>query len=466
MGVFGSVFGHTVTQNLPVLAAQAVTAPNAITPAFYLNVGPPAYVFPTTPSNGLLPVPGYSVSAKARPNPLQFPTLDAWNLAVQRALTPTLSLTVAYVGNKGTHTLADGDGNSTNPNEATVSLPAQYSITGQTLTYNPAAPSAPPFPNNQTSNSRYLERYYAGSLPACRDPNYISLANLQAIDGDTNLTPGMCGWTNSIQYNGDDQNTEYDAMQATLSERYHKGLSFNLNYVWASAFDENSDYYTWSHSISHMRDSNVRRQQLIGYGSYDLPFGKGKQFLGNAHGVTDVLVNGWQVSDATNWAGGLPFQITYSECGTAVPNGPCDPDIVSGAHFKTHLSAFTPTTGGVGVRTFYQAYQLPCGAANGGITGVFTCPGLDTFGNVAQNTGVGPRFFGTDMAITKQFPLWRERVSGRFRMDAFNVFNHIASGNPSGNIEGTGTITSGGQGYGQSQDFGPRQLEFSLRVDF
>jgi hypothetical protein len=465
MGVFGSIFGHTVTQNLPVLANQSVPNPNAITPAFDLNVGPPAYVFPSTPSNGLLPNPGYSVDSKVRPNPLQFPTLDAWNLAVQRALTPTLSLTVAYVGNKGTHTLADGDGNSTNPNEATVSLPAQYSITGQPLTFNSAVPAGS-IVNNQTSTYKYLTRYYGGSLPACRDPNYISLAGLQAIDGDPLLTSGMCGWTSGIQYNGDDQNTEYDAMQVTLSERYHKGLSFNLNYVWASAFDENSDYYTWSHSVSHMRDSNVRRQQLIGYGSYDLPFGKGKQFLSGAHGVTDVLVGGWQLSDATNWAGGLPFTLTYNECGSAVINGPCDPSFAPGAHFKTHLSAFTPTSGGVGTRTYYQAYQLPCGSANGGITGVFTCPGLDNFGNAGQNTVLGPRFFGTDMAITKQFPLWKERVSGRFRMDAFNVFNHIASGNPSGNVESTGTITSGGQGYGQSQDFGPRQLEFSLRVEF
>jgi hypothetical protein len=481
MGVFGSTFGHTVTQNIPVLAYQSISNPSPTTPAFDLNVGPPAYVFPTTPSNGLLPNPGYGLNSKARPNPMQFPTLDAWNLAVQRALTPTLSLTVAYVGNKGTHTLADGDGNSTNPNEATVSLPAQYSITGQPLTFNPNGASAPvagSFPNNQTNNSRYLTRYYGGSLPACRDPNYAAGfpngdTTIAQVDGDPNLTPGMCGWTSGIQYNGDDQNTEYDAMQVTLSERYHKGLSFNANYVWASAFDEASDYYTWSHSITHMRDSNVRRQQLIGYGSYDLPFGRGKQFLGGAHGVTNVLVGGWQLSDVTNWAGGLPFTLTYGECGSAVNNGPCDPSIVPGAHFKTHLTAFLPNPAtGVGTRSFYQPYVLPCSASGDvGTAGVFTCPGVDTFGNVGQNTATGPRFFGTDMAITKQFPLWRERVSGKFRMDAFNVFNHIASGNPSGSLEGTtltsvGTITSGGQGYGQSQDFGPRQLEFSLRVEF
>ena len=57
---------------------------------------------------------------------------------MQRSLTPTLCLTVAYVGNKGTHTLGDGDSNGTNPNEAAVNLPAQYSVNGQALHYDPS----------------------------------------------------------------------------------------------------------------------------------------------------------------------------------------------------------------------------------------------------------------------------------------------------------------------------------------
>jgi hypothetical protein len=494
MGVFGSIFGHTVTQNIPVLAYQSIYAPNATTPAFTLSAGPPAYVFPKTPSNGLLPDPGYSIDSKTRPNPLQFPTIDAWNLAVQRALTPTMSLTVSYVGNKGTHTLADGDGNSTNPNEATIALPAQFSVTGQSLTYNPAAPSAPPFPNGQTSNSKYLTRYYGGSLPACRDLNYAAGfpagdTTIAQVDGDPSLQPGMCGWTAGIQDNGDNENTEYDSMQITLNQQYHNGLSFTSNYVWASAFDEASDYYTWSHTVAHMRDSNVRRQQLIGYGSYDLPFGHGKHFLTSANRTEDLIVGGWQVSDTSNWAGGLPFTLSYGECGTNVPNGPCQPSAIQGQHLKTSLKAFTPTGGG-GTRQFF-AQQIPCadyvvnpvtgtapctpGVASSGSltdpidvaagTGVFVNPGLDNFGNTGQNTMRGPRFFGTDMAITKQFSIW-EKVSGRFRMDAFNVFNHIAAGNPSGSVESVGTVTSGGQGYGQSFDFGPRQLDFSLRIEY
>ena len=167
-GVFGSIFGHTVTQNLPVLANQQINPTTNTGTAFNLADGPAAYVASPVPSNGLLPNPGYNIQSRARPNPLTFPTIDAWNLAIQRAITPTLSLTVAYVGNKGTHTLGDGDGNNTNPNEAAINLPAQFSVTGQALHYDPSGPSSPSaIPSGYSggvNNSNYLSRYYGGSL--------------------------------------------------------------------------------------------------------------------------------------------------------------------------------------------------------------------------------------------------------------------------------------------------------------
>ena len=42
LGVFGSLFGHTVTQNLPVLANQVLNRPNQFASVFNLAAGPPA----------------------------------------------------------------------------------------------------------------------------------------------------------------------------------------------------------------------------------------------------------------------------------------------------------------------------------------------------------------------------------------------------------------------------------------
>ena len=57
IGVFGSVFGHSVTQNLPVLAAQQLTAPGDQARVFTLAEGPPAPIFPTPDANGRFPLP-------------------------------------------------------------------------------------------------------------------------------------------------------------------------------------------------------------------------------------------------------------------------------------------------------------------------------------------------------------------------------------------------------------------------
>ena len=138
IGVFGSIFGHAATQNLPVLSKPADDQISGITGfAFSLAQGPAPQPAIVVPGNGLLPSPGYAVNSRSRPSPLRLPTLDAWNLSLQQSFTPTLSLTMAYVGNKGTHTLADGSGNNTNPNEAAIVLPTQYSVTGQQLHYDP-----------------------------------------------------------------------------------------------------------------------------------------------------------------------------------------------------------------------------------------------------------------------------------------------------------------------------------------
>ena len=53
--------------------------------------------------------------------------------------------------------------------------------------------------------------------------------------------------------------------------------------------------------------ANVRNQQLTTYGSYDLPFGKGKQYASGVNRATDLLIGGFQLSSVSTWSGGLPF---------------------------------------------------------------------------------------------------------------------------------------------------------------
>jgi TonB dependent receptor len=100
LGVFGSIFGHVVTQNLPVLASQNNTSPTQYADAFTLATGPPAPPSPTIPSNGLLPEP-VGVSSHSRPNRMRLARVDAYNVTIQRQVTNTVSAEIAYVGNRG-----------------------------------------------------------------------------------------------------------------------------------------------------------------------------------------------------------------------------------------------------------------------------------------------------------------------------------------------------------------------------
>ncbi len=78
---------------------------------------------------------------------------------------------MAYVGNKGTHTLGDTDQNNTDPNESALFLPGQYSRNGQTLHWDPNAPKISATSDGiaadgGVSNARLLKRYYA-AVVAC-----------------------------------------------------------------------------------------------------------------------------------------------------------------------------------------------------------------------------------------------------------------------------------------------------------
>jgi hypothetical protein len=468
IGVFGSIFGHAATQNLPVLASQSViisgqdvATNNNATPAFALSTGPTAPTVITVPANGLLPNPGNLVSSHARPTTERLPTLDAWNAAVQQAIGKSWSTTIAYVANKGTHTLGDQSGQQTNPNEAGDFLPAQYSVNGQALHYDPSVSGSTIYPgqtvagisaNNGTSNQTYLQRYYGLKLPGCSDPLYTT-----SSIGGVNAPNGGCGWTNGIQYYGDNLDTHYNALQATITKTMSHGYSLNANYAWQKAISEATSYSTWNRQVVRGRDGALRQQQIIVYGLFQLPFGKNKQFLGHVNSIVNQAVSGWEISPVINFSSGLPFTLSYNGCSASnVGPAPC--------YVNGNVNSFHKQQTGFPGNSllFYPAFSPNASttfSAPG--EGTFTAPGLDQIGNVGRNTAFGPHFFNTDLSVQKSFQI-RESIAFQLRADGFNAFNHINFATPNGNIQQGGTISSGPFPNGAN----PRQLQFSGRLQF
>jgi len=478
LGVFGSDFGHVVTQNVPVLAEQSLSGTSGPTSySFNLSdptntnvpgIGKPAnatspladYVPPAANSAGQIPITeilpgtgasiGSQVAVKARPFTERLPTLDAWNVAVQHSLSPTISVEVSYVGNKGTHTLSDGDGNNTNPNEAAISLPGSFTQNGVALHYDPSVKTGVSA-NGGTSNSTLLQRYTNGTLPACGG--------------------GACGWTQSIVYYGDDQDTHYNALQTKFTKTFTQGLSLNLNYAYQRGIDTASGFATWDKQAVIGPDQAIRRSAFTSYGLWNLPFGRNQMFAGNVNSWVNGIIGGWELSPTFIWQSGLPFSLSYSDCGASIPgSAPCQPNgnvknityqlqgtpgVGSGVHL------FSPVIGGADL----TAGNNLCNSAS--VTGGFTCPGLDQIGNIRRNTAFGSNFINSDMSLMKNVSIY-ERVTAQFRFDAFNAINHINFATPNGAIDQTssGAITGGPYPAGTGGTTNPRQLQFTLHLQF
>ena len=476
MGVFGSNFGHAVTQNLPVLASQiAQSTAGSVIPAFTLDAGPPIFTFPAIPANGLFPLAGPAcyqagtviiggvthvqncTQPHIRPTFQRLPTLDAWNVTVQRQLNNTTSLEVAYIGNKGTHGFA-GDGNTYNVNAPAI---------GAGTAFVTAAGTAPSFTPTiaQVQRRPYYNAFNYGA--AYPDPSSTSL----------NL---MCCSTDQGNYLGNDASSIYNALQIKLDKRFSNGFQLLSHYTYAHANKYDSNYYVNSHPYSYGPDDQVRNHAWVTSGVYELPFGKGKTFAGNSGRAEDLIVGGWQISGTTNWSGGLPWTPSFSNCGEVNDLGLCRPD--RDGSFHVGAGKFDSATQRV---TFFTPIPTLAYAPAALATGVDTCtlarptgpgfamPACGTLGNIGFDSFRGPHVFYADASLMKKFSI-TERVKAQFRMDLFNVFNHPVlgfNGNQSGtgqciDCSGNGQITDIEADGSPGSTTGMRQIEFAVKFTF
>jgi hypothetical protein len=414
IGVFGSNFGHTVTQNLPVLLKQNVDAtavtPGAsanLVPVFILDKGPIAPIFPAVPSDGVIPfsaLGGQVGGTHIRPTSQVLPTVDSWNATVQRQVTNSISAEVAYVGSKGTHGFA---GNGPNYD---VNPPSIVGFT-QGLTQNERRPLFPKIPFD-------LGNFY-----------------------------------------GNDASSTYNAFEVKVEKRFTQGLQFLSHYTFSHANGFDSNYYAISHAISYGPVDFNRNHVFVFNTVYELPFGKGKAYLGNVSRGMDYLVGGWQVSNTTNWSSGLPWTPSFAECGTEEDVNVCRPNKGTGS-FHTGLGSLNPIAHTI---TFFT--PVPNIVTN---PGAFTDPGLGNLGNIGRNIFHGPAGFYSDLSAVKKFRI-TEKFTAQFRADAFNVFNHpVYAFSQNNGANGCIDCQGGNNGKITGLEGGTtmRQLQFAIRFDF
>ena len=258
---------------------------------------------------------------------------------------------------------------------------------------------------------------------------------------------------------GNDASSSYKAFEAKVEKRFTNGLQFVSHYTFSHADGYDSNYYAISHPIAYGPVDFNRNHVFVFSTVYELPFGKGKKYMGNASRALDYAIGGWQLANTTNWSSGLPWTPSFNECGPEQDVGICRPNKGKGT-LHTGAGSLDPISHTI-------TYFTPVANI---VTnpGVFTDPGVGNLGNLGRNTYHGPSGFYSDLSVVKKFQVF-EKLSAQFRMDAFNIFNHpVYAFSQNNGANGCIDCQGGNNGKITALESGTtmRQLQFAIRFDF
>ncbi|HEX2339953.1 MAG TPA: TonB-dependent receptor [Vicinamibacterales bacterium] len=284
IGVFGSLFGHSVTQNLPVLAVQDLNPPSNFDRVFTLATGPQAPDFPEVPSDGTFPLQD-GVFTRALPEKQRPPAVDAFNVIVQRQISDTMSFEIGYVGNRGDRVFA-GDGPAFDINQATLNG----------------------YPGVPRNNRRAFFNKF--------------------------------GWTQGIDFFCNCATNSYHSLQAKFNKRFSDGYSAKLNYTWQRVRNHDGQYFE-----ANIPDHAGLFDSDLNYGPPDwdrihnfvlslvaeIPVGRGKAYMSDVSPAVDAFIGGWQFNTNVIIQSGLPFNVTYAGAGADRDTGPNRPDLIGDA---------------------------------------------------------------------------------------------------------------------------------------
>ncbi len=277
---------------------------------------------------------------------------------------------------------------------------------------------------NQIMNATSLSNIAAGTLP----PG-VTQQSLRPFPAWGNLT--------GFNYNGI---SNYNALQTTFNKHFSNGLLFSFNYVWSHFLDDmdssgwgnrggTQDWQIGNNPAANYGNSNFDVPHAFkGYASYELPFGRGKNYL-NSNSVIDEVVGGWRLSGTLIHQSGNPFTVitndnyvhTVSDCNNCVSY----PNVVASTH-----------VGNPGINGWFNQTAFVTASP----TGTFA------FGDEGRNSLRGPRLTVINMSIAKDFS-FGERVKLELRSDWVNVLNHPSFNTPGNacNLDGTGVCIPGSQ---------------------
>lgn len=377
------------------------------------------------------------------------PYVQQWNVAVERQIGNDASLTVAYAGSKGSNLLLQGW--ATVPQIGLNQLPAQY------FSMSPSALLAQvpnPFFGEITTPGGPLSgpRVAAGQLLRPY-PQFGRVLALDPQQGKSNYRSLQASFLKrfggkgilSVAYTWSKLMSNTDSVTAFLDEGGIFGGSIQDN-----------DNLAGEYSLSSY---DIPQNLTIGYG-VDLPFGRGKSFMGDSHGVLNGVIGGWRVNGITTLRSGVPIALAQTFAGSALSQlgGGTGyfgnqglwmrPNVVPGCDKSAPGSREYRATHGWFNTACFQSVNTATTVAFGDEPRVDPSMRQDTMDN-------------WDFSIAKSNAI-TEKVNLMFTAEFFNLFNHVRFADP-----GISTDSAFGPfGIVTSQANIPRQIQFGLRLAF
>src|SRR6266446_5752913 len=255
------------------------------------TVGLPGGINPrgSTPfSGGTLRVQGISINAI--PLDLQNPRVEQYNVTFEREVGFNMGLRVSYIGAR------------------------QHGLIGG-FDLNELAPNNTPFGITNDSGGRCDPVDEQDCIESDAD---IARRPFPAF-GDFLASYGNLGKGHS------------HALQIEVNRRLARGLTFNMSYTLqdqkSSGLDVGNSslggalYNQFNPTNDLSTDSFVSRHRFISYGSYELPFGRGRQSGNSTSQWADAVVGGWDLTwnmFAKTGTGFTPFWVC-NNCGPVYP---------------------------------------------------------------------------------------------------------------------------------------------------
>ena len=351
------------------------------------------------------------------------PTVQEWNLTVERQLNSQTSVWASYVGSFGYHGLLSVDPNT---------IPAQVCASTSGCKAGGVATSGAPATAANQSHVPQGAQY----IPVGTRPNPY-------------LGAGFFWYTEG--------NSSYNALQTEVIHRLSHGLQLRANYTWSKNLDMNSGLtgaqaQNQSQMILDRNDLkrdwgpsalNVTSDASIS-ARYELPFGKGQRFMSNATGFEGKLIEGWQLNGITTLLSGFPFTpiIGSNRSGDGDTRNPDRPSL-------------NPSFSG----------PIVLGQANQWFNpNAFILPSAGTYGSLGRGVFNGPGLADLDVSLFKTTAI-SERLRLQFRAEFFNVLNRVNLGTPNATVFSGGAVNASA-GLITTLATTPRQIQFALKLFF